>query len=156
MDPQRTRYGYGSPWSPAGLVHALRRTSSSPPARRRCLHGGVVVVFMVHLEWGPSSTSNIRPSGRSLTSDYYIHKYCKLPRLGNGGAQFAAHRPLLSLELGTPWLAYGFALAADTLVDPLQRGLLACPGTVSMAARRMSHLPKKVVVCFYRPFRPLP
>ncbi len=26
LDPQRTRYGfgYGSPWSPVGLVHALR------------------------------------------------------------------------------------------------------------------------------------
>jgi hypothetical protein len=25
-----------------------------------------------------------------------------------------------------------------------------------MAARRMSQLPKKVLVCFYHPFRPLP
>jgi hypothetical protein len=98
-----------------------------------------VVVFIVHLEWGPSSTSNILPSGRSLTAYFYINK---LPRLGKGGAQFAPHRPLLSLELGTPRLAYGFALAASTLVDPLRGGFLTC-GAVSMAARRMSQLPKK-------------
>jgi hypothetical protein len=61
---------------------------------------------------------------------------------------------MLSLELGTPWLAYGFALAAGTLVDPLWRGFLACPGAVSMAARRMSQLPKKMVVCFIVHFAP--
>jgi hypothetical protein len=57
--------------------------------------------------------SNIRPSGRSLTSFFYINK---LPRLGKEEAQFAAHRSLLSLELGTPRLSYGFALAASTLL----------------------------------------
>jgi hypothetical protein len=73
-----------------------------------------VVIFIVHLEWGPSSLPNTRPSGRSLTSYFYINN---LPRLGKGGAQFAAHRPMLSLELGTLRLAYSFALAAGTLVD---------------------------------------
>ncbi len=78
-----------------------------------------MVVFIVHLEWGPSSSSNIRLSGRSLTSYFYINK---LPQLGKGGAQFAAHRPMLSLELGTLRLAYGFTLAASTLVDSSWRG----------------------------------
>jgi hypothetical protein len=77
-----------------------------------------VVVFIVHQEWGLSSSSNIRPSGRSLTSYFYINK---LLRLGKGGAQFAAHRPMPSLELGTLRLAYVFTLAASTLVDLLRR-----------------------------------
>jgi hypothetical protein len=62
LDPQRTRYGfgYGSPWSLAGLAHALggHLLRCLAWGKRRC--GGVVVVTIVQLEWGPSSTPNIR------------------------------------------------------------------------------------------------
>jgi hypothetical protein len=78
-----------------------------------------VVVFIIHLEWGLSSSSNIRPFWAEPNSNNFDIN--KLPRLGKGGAQFAAHRPMLSLELGTLRLAYGFALAASTLVDSLRR-----------------------------------
>jgi hypothetical protein len=62
---------------------------------------------------------------------------------------------MLSLELGAPRLAYGFALAAGTLVDSLRPEFFKTrPGAVAMAARRMSQLPKKGVICFYHPFCP--
>ncbi len=72
LDPQRTRYGfsYGSPWSPAGLTHALGAIASH--ADRLwcgCCTGGVVVVIIVY--WGSPPSSNIRPHGRSQTSTTY-------------------------------------------------------------------------------------
>jgi hypothetical protein len=63
-------------WTPRGLATAsamaflgprpdssmlCRRTLSCCPHWGRNLHGGVVVVIIVHLEWGPSSTPNTRP-----------------------------------------------------------------------------------------------
>jgi hypothetical protein len=55
LDPQRTSYGfgYGSPWSLAGL-HALGEIVIFI-IRLRWLYlrqGGMVVVTIVHLEWG--------------------------------------------------------------------------------------------------------
>jgi hypothetical protein len=64
---------------------------------------------------------------------------------------------MLSLELGTLQLAYGFALAASTLVDSLWREFFKF-----VLARwrwrlgELLQLPKKGVVRSYRPFRPLP
>jgi hypothetical protein len=121
LDPQRTRYGfgYGSPCSLAGLIHALKDDivsasgSGAMPAQGHSGHPHRPIGV------GAVSSSNIRPSGRSLTSYFYINK---LPRLGKGGAQLAAHRPMLSLELGTLRLAYSFAQAVSTLVDSSWRG----------------------------------
>ena len=62
LDPPRTRYGfgYGSPWSPAGLVHALKEDIVFASARGCRLHGGVVVVFIAHLERRPQSSSSAK------------------------------------------------------------------------------------------------
>jgi hypothetical protein len=52
------------------------------------LHGGVVVVIIVYLEWGSSSSSNTRPFWAQPNIRYiYINK---MPRLGMGGAQVDA------------------------------------------------------------------
>ncbi len=64
-------------WTPRGLATASatavlgplldssmlwRRTSFSLPASLgQFLHGGVVFVIIVHLEWGPFSTANTLP-----------------------------------------------------------------------------------------------
>jgi hypothetical protein len=62
LDPQRTRYGfgYGSPWSSAGLVHALGAIVSLLPALDRFLHGGRSGRHHRLLKWGLPSSSNIR------------------------------------------------------------------------------------------------
>ncbi len=65
LDPQRTRYGfgYGSPWSPAGLTHAQGAiVSRADRLWFGYCTGGVVVVIIVY--WGSPSSSNIRPHGR--------------------------------------------------------------------------------------------
>jgi hypothetical protein len=85
LDPQRTRYryGYGSPWSLAGLVHALRRASASLLGLGRRRRGGIVIVIIVHSEWGPSSTPNIQFVLCGAKQNYFYIK--KTPRLGKGG-----------------------------------------------------------------------
>jgi hypothetical protein len=64
---------------------------------------------------------------------------------------------MLTLELGTPRLAYGFALATSTLVDSLQHEFFK----FALAWWRwrqgeLLQLLKKGVVRSYRPFLPLP
>ncbi len=85
MDPQRTRYGfgYGCPWSLAGIVHALEEDIVLIAGLWGEL-GGVVVVTIVQLEWGSSSSSHTRLFwAEPNINNFYINK---LLRLGNGGA----------------------------------------------------------------------
>jgi hypothetical protein len=90
---------------PRGLTTALARVllgpwtdSSRPrsggghllrcPPLGRYLHGGIVVIIIVHLEWGSSSSSNTYPFwAEPNVKHIYINK---TPRLGMGGAQVAA------------------------------------------------------------------
>jgi hypothetical protein len=100
LDPQRTRYGfgYGFPWSPAGLTHALGAIVSRAD-RLWCGYctGGVVVIIIVY--WGSPSSSNIRPHGRSQTSTTYTFINA-MP--GYEEAQALASLFKLCLELGAP------------------------------------------------------
>jgi hypothetical protein len=94
---------------------------------RRYLHGGVVVVIMVHLNWGPSSSSNTRslcaePNNRHI----YINK---TPRLGMGGAQVADILVQAKPGTGGP--------KSWPMAMPWRRvRQLIRPGTVVMAARQ--------------------
>ncbi len=80
LDPPRTGcgFGYGSPWSPAGLVNALEAiVSLAARLWGGTCTGGVVVVIIVHLEWGSSSSSNTH----SLWAEPDIkHFYINKPR----------------------------------------------------------------------------
>jgi hypothetical protein len=80
---------------------------------------GVVVVIIIHLEWGSSSSSNTRSFWAEPNIIYfYINK---MPHLGMKGPRSLYFWFMLSLELRAPRLAYGFALAASTSVDSPRR-----------------------------------
>ncbi len=53
----------------------------------------------------------------------------------------------VSLELGDPRLAYGFALATSTLVDTLRRGIYPVLARWRRRQGELLQLPKKEVVC---------
>jgi hypothetical protein len=94
VGPQRTRYGFGycSPWSPAGLIHAL----DEDIAFSACLwgstcNGGIVVVAIIHLEWGSSSSSNTRSCWAEPNTIYfYINKTPCLGMEGPRSPQFGS------------------------------------------------------------------
>jgi hypothetical protein len=58
LDLQRRSYGfgYGSPWSLVGLVHALAGVAFLVVCLQKgyLRQGGMVVVIIIHLEWGSS------------------------------------------------------------------------------------------------------
>jgi hypothetical protein len=58
LDPQRRSYGFGyrSPWSLVGLVHALAGVAFLVVRLQKgyLRQGGMVVVIMINLEWGSS------------------------------------------------------------------------------------------------------
>ncbi len=85
----------------------------------RCLHGGVVVVIIVYLEWGHFRHLILARSGRSQTT--YTSTQIKRRNWVMEGPKSPHFRLMLSLELGAPRLAFGFALAATTSVDSPQR-----------------------------------
>ncbi len=59
-----------------------------------------------------------------------------------------------SLELGDPWLAYGFALATSTLVDSLRRGIYPVLARWRWRQGELLQLPKKEVVRIIVHFAP--
>ncbi len=95
------------------------------PPLGRYLHGCVVVVLIVHLEWESSSLSNTCSFWAEPNIIYFYTN--KTPRLGMEGPRTPHFWFMLSLEHEAPWLAYGFALAASTSVDSPRRPFRPLP-----------------------------
>jgi hypothetical protein len=118
-------------WAPRGLATASatallgprpdssmlwRGPSQRCPSWGQYLHGRIVKVIIIHLEWGSSSSSNTRRSGRSQTSNTF--KLIKCRTWVQQGPRSPLFWFMLSLELEAPRLAYGYApVAAGTSVD---------------------------------------
>jgi hypothetical protein len=77
------------------------------PPWGRYMHGGVVFIIIVHLEWGSSAWGQTSNTFTLIKRRAWVLE-------GPGSPLFCF---MLSLELGAPRLAYRYALAASTLVD---------------------------------------
>jgi hypothetical protein len=115
------------------LVPGRTHPCSGGGHRLRCLplgqhlHGGVVVIIIVHLEWGPSSTPNIRSFWAEPNINTSTQIKCRAwVRVGLG------RRNLVNSTPGT-----GDSKLATASPQRRVRRLIR-PGAVEIAARRMS------------------